>query len=53
MKLSTQIRIEEDAYEKVKIIAELEHRSANAQMEYFIDKCIQKYIEENGPLPGD
>lgn len=53
MKVATQIRIDDEVYEKVKIIAELERRSINAQMEYFIDKSVQKYIEDNGPLPGD
>ena len=53
MKVSTQFRLEEDLYDKVKIIAEIEHRSINAQMEYMIEKSVRAYQEENGPITGD
>ena len=46
-KIATQIRLEEDTYSKLKRIAELELRSLNAQMEYFIIKGTEQFEREN------
>ena len=47
-KMSSQIRLEESLYDKVKAIAEKELRSMNAQMEYFIIRAVEQYERENG-----
>ena len=47
MKVLTQLRIEEDLYDKVKEIAKYEHRSANAQIEFFVARSVEKYESEN------
>ena len=46
----TQLRLDETAFEKTKIIAEKELRSLNAQFEYFIIKGLEKYEKENGVI---
>ena len=51
-KMATQIRLDEYLHAKVKRIAELEMRSLNAQMEYFIAKSVERY-EENGKVLTD
>ena len=51
-KFATQIRLSEFNYQKVKRIAEIEMRSLNAQMEYFIVKGVEKY-EEDGKVVTD
>jgi len=43
MKVLTQLRIEEELYDKVKDIARYEHRSANAQIEFFIARSVERY----------
>ena len=47
MKVSSQIRMDETIYNKLKAIAEAEKRSINAQIEYFIEKCIIQYEDEH------
>ena len=49
-KFATQIRFEEKTYDKLKIIAEREQRSLNAQMVYFILQSLKEYEKENGPV---
>lgn len=49
-RMSTQVRFDETLYEKVKVIAENEVRSVNAQIEYFIKKGIEAYEAENGTI---
>ena len=49
-KMSSQIRLEERLYEKVKTIAEKELRSMNAQMEYFISRAVEQYERDNGAI---
>jgi len=46
----TQIRIDELAYEKLKIIASKELRSLNAQMEYFLINAVAEYESKNGEI---
>lgn len=46
-KVATQIRLDEKLYSLVKSIAEVEMRSINAQMEYFIREGAEKYKDEN------
>ena len=51
-KIALQLRLDEAAHRKVKVIAEREMRSLNAQIEYFIAKGIERYERENGSLPA-
>ena len=44
------IRIEEDAWEKLKVIAKINKRSLNKEIEYLIDKKIQEYEQENDKI---
>ena len=50
-RVATQLRIEESAHIKSKLIAEKECRPLNSQFEYFIIKGIERYEKENGPIP--
>ena len=49
-KIVTQTRLDETAYKKMKIIAERESRSTNAQLEYFVKKCVAEYEAQHGPI---
>jgi hypothetical protein len=49
-KLQYTIRLDEDVFIKLKRIADSERRSVNNQVEYFIDKGISRYEEENGNI---
>lgn len=39
----SQIRMDKDLKDKIQEIADLEHRSFNAQMVYFLEACVMKY----------
>ncbi len=45
-KVALQIRLDEATYDLLKGIAEDEMRSLNAQMEYFIKKGAEQYLQE-------
>ena len=47
-KIATQIRLDEETHQKLKVAAEKELRSLNSQMEYFILKGIESYEKEHG-----
>ena len=49
-KMSTNFRIDEDAYQKTKVIAKNEKRSINSQLEYFVIKGIKEYENINGEI---
>ena len=49
-KISTNFRIDENAYKKTKVIAKKEKRSINSQLEYFVIKEVEKYEKENGKI---
>lgn len=49
-RISTQARLDEAAWEKLKIIAKLENRNANSQLEYFMKKGIEAYEAEHGEI---
>ena len=44
------LRVDEWDFEKLKIIANENHRSVNAQIEALISECIKGYEAENGEL---
>lgn len=48
--VSSNIRVEEEAWEKLRIIASINKRSINKEIEYLIDKRIQEFEKENGTL---
>ena len=49
-KVALQLRLDENAHRKLKIIAERELRSLNSQLEYFILRGIKSYEDEFGPI---
>ena len=54
-RVSTQVRLDERYYAKLKIIAEIESRSINAQLEHFMKQGVTNYEAEHGPIqiPND
>ena len=50
-KMSTQIRLEDKTYLKVKYLSEKEFRSLNAQLEFLITLSIEDYEKKHGPIP--
>lgn len=54
-RVATQIRIDKTIYEKTKLIATLENRNTNSQIEYFIKKGVEAFEKESGiiSLPED
>jgi len=46
-KATTQIRVSEALFDQLKAISELEMRSLNAQMEYFLKEAATRYMKEN------
>ena len=47
-KVTTQLRVDGQLYEKIKYIARQELRSVNNQIEYFIKKGVEQYEAERG-----
>lgn len=45
-KIATLIRIEEDIFEEIKLIASEENRSFNKQIEYILKKFIEEQQEK-------
>lgn len=45
--ISSNIRVPEDIWEKLKKIAEKEKRSMNSQIIYLIEKCIKENEKES------
>lgn len=50
IKIQTGLRLDEELYEKVKALAELEGRSINNLAEWIIRLYIQEYERKSGPL---
>ena len=46
-KISTNFRIDESIYKKIKVIAKNEKRSINSQLEYFVAKGVLEYENAN------
>ena len=49
-KTSTNVRIDEVTWAKLKVIADREARSTNAQLEMFLKAAVAKYEGEHGPI---
>lgn len=50
-KIQTGLRINENAYAKLKTLSEMENRSLNNLVEYIIQRYIADYEKENGAIP--
>lgn len=44
------LRVDETAFEKLKIISNANHRSVNSQIEALIEQCIIAYEKDNGEI---
>lgn len=51
--VSSNIRIEEEAWYKLRIIALMNKRSINKEIEYLIDQRIREYEEKYGKIEID
>ena len=49
-KVQVGLRLEEEAYEKVKVIAKEEKRSINNLVEYAVERYIKDYEAQHGPV---
>lgn len=49
-KIGLQLRLDEVAHAKAKIIADKEERTLNSQFEYFIKRGIEQYESEHGAI---
>lgn len=47
------MRVEEEAWEKLRIIASINKRSINKEIEYLIDQRIGEYEEKYGEIEID
>ena len=52
-KKSYALRVDEKAFEKLKIISASNHRSFNSQIEALIERCISEYEKDNGKIQVD
>lgn len=43
-------RIDDIMYEKLKVISENNYRSVNAQLELLVEKFLNEYEQQNGPI---
>ena len=48
--VSSNIRIEEETWEKLRIIASINKRSINKEIEYLIEQSIKEYEEKNNKI---
>lgn len=49
-RVCSQVRLDEIAYKKMKVIAVRENRNANSQLDYFLKKCVAEYEAIHGPI---
>ena len=47
---SSNVRVEEEAWEKLRIIASINKRSINKEIEYLIDQRRREYEEKYGEI---
>jgi len=52
-RMATQIRIDEEIHQKLKVVSTKELRSLNSQIEYFIIKGIESFEKENGIIDSE
>lgn len=46
----SNVRVEEESWDKLREIAKINKRSINKEIEYLIDKCILEFEKENGKI---
>lgn len=44
------LRLQDDTFEKIKVIADKNKRSITMQIEFLIEQHIEKYEKENGQI---
>ena len=49
-KIQTSVRIQERTYQKLKVLAEKEHRSFNNFIVYILQNYSDDYEHKNGPI---
>lgn len=50
-KIQTGLRLDEELYEKLKTLSNIEGRSLNNLVEYIARRFVTEYEAQNGPLP--
>ncbi len=50
-KIQTGLRLDEELYEKLKTLSNLEGRSLNNLVEYITRRFVAEYEAQNGPIP--
>ena len=45
------IRIDEQWFRKLRVVAELENRTLNGQVYVLIRRCVEEYEKEHGTIP--
>lgn len=49
-RISTQVRLDETVWKKIKAIAKLENRNANSQLNHFAQQAVIAYEKEHGTI---
>ena len=49
-KIQTGIRFEQNMLNKISFIAKQNKRSLNAQLEFLVQKCVDKFEDEHGEI---
>ena len=52
-KIQTGIRFEQNMLNKISFIAKQNKRSLNAQLEFLVQKCVDKFEDEHGEINTD
>ena len=52
-KIQTGIRFEQNMLNKIAFIAKQNKRSLNAQLEFLVQKCVDKFEDEHGEINTD
>ena len=52
-KIQTGIRFEQNMLNKISFIAKHNKRSLNAQLEFLVQKCVDKFEDEHGEINTD
>ena len=52
-KIQTGIRFEQNMLNKISFIAKHNKRSLNAQLEFLVQKCVDKFEDEHGEVKID
>lgn len=49
-RVSTQVRLDETVWNKIKVIAQKENRNANAQLNHFAQQAVEAYEKQYGAV---